>query len=244
MWPRSVRMALMHCELCMARQCLRMWHWIGPCLGCHTIHCVLIFPYRVPYYIIQQFNAFGEPISYDTLFRFIVSYHIIHCSMPTCIQRRVEGPFLHSMYGWLTRQVELVLAHSCCVFSDNYVHEKVLILPRRFHFSWLQIRWRWVRTYLASISSGIFEFEFELSLLMTWVWYTSSGLGQRLSEHANKACTTITSLLFVKACFYTHILEPSKKMFAWEDRYIIHCSGASAMLTIVSSFLSWPLCVS
>ena len=83
MWPRSVRTAPTHCELCMARQCLRMWHWIGPCLVCRTIHCVLIFPYRVPYYIIQWFNAFGEPIWYDTLFRFIVSYHIIHCSMPT-----------------------------------------------------------------------------------------------------------------------------------------------------------------
>ena len=41
---------------------------------------------------------------------------------------------------------------------------------------------------------------------------------------------TVTSLLFVKARFYTHLLEPSKKTFAWEDRYIIHCSGASAML--------------
>ena len=30
--------------------------------------------------------------------------------------------------------------------------------------------------------------------------------------------------------FYTHLLEPSKKAFAWEDRYIIHCSGASAIL--------------
>ena len=44
-----------------------------------------------------------------------------------------------------------------------------------------------------------------------------------------------TSLLFVKARFYTHLLEPSKKTFAWEDRYIIHCSGASAILTIVSA---------
>ena len=41
---------------------------------------------------------------------------------------------------------------------------------------------------------------------------------------------SIMSLLFVKAHFYTHLLEPSKKMFAWEDCYIIHCSGASAML--------------
>ena len=49
-----------------------------------------------------------------------------------------------------------------------------------------------------------------------------------------KSSVTVTSLLFVKARFYTHLLEPSKKMFAWEDRYIIHCSGASAMLTIVS----------
>ena len=40
----------------------------------------------------------------------------------------------------------------------------------------------------------------------------------------------VTSLLFVKARFYTHLLEPSKKMFAWEDRYIIHCSGALAIL--------------
>jgi len=38
------------------------------------------------------------------------------------------------------------------------------------------------------------------------------------------------SLLLVKAHFYTHLLEPSKKMFTWEDRYIIHCSGASATL--------------
>ena len=45
----------------------------------------------------------------------------------------------------------------------------------------------------------------------------------------------VTSLLFVKARFYTHLLEPSKKTFAWEDRYIIHCSGASAILTIVSA---------
>ena len=45
----------------------------------------------------------------------------------------------------------------------------------------------------------------------------------------------VTSLLFVKARFYTHLLEPSKKMFAWEDRYIIHCSGASAMLTAHSA---------
>ena len=45
----------------------------------------------------------------------------------------------------------------------------------------------------------------------------------------------ITSLLFVKAHFYTHLLEPSKKTFAWEDRYIIHCSGASAMLTAHSA---------
>ena len=39
-----------------------------------------------------------------------------------------------------------------------------------------------------------------------------------------------TSLLFIKARFYTHLLEPSKKMFAWEDRYITHCSGATAIL--------------
>ena len=45
-----------------------------------------------------------------------------------------------------------------------------------------------------------------------------------------------TSLLFVKARFYTHLLEPSKKTFAWdsEDRYIIsyimHCSRASAIV--------------
>ena len=46
MWPTSVRMVLMHCELCMAQQ--HSTPWIGPCLGCHTIYCVLIFPYRVP----------------------------------------------------------------------------------------------------------------------------------------------------------------------------------------------------
>ena len=52
----------------------------------------------------------------------------------------------------------------------------------------------------------------------------------------------VTSLLLVKAHFYTHLLEPSKKMFAWEDRYIIHCSGASAMLIIVSAHLTPSSC--
>ena len=51
----------------------------------------------------------------------------------------------------------------------------------------------------------------------------------------------VTSLLFVKARFYT-LLEPSKKTFAWEDRYIIHCSGASAtvLVTVDGTFLPQP----
>jgi len=52
----------------------------------------------------------------------------------------------------------------------------------------------------------------------------------------------VTSLLLVKARFYTHLLEPSKKTFAWDDRYIIRCSGASAMLTIVSAHPPAPAC--
>jgi len=34
--------------------------------------------------IIHRFNAFGEPIWYDTLFTFIVSYHMIHCNVTMC----------------------------------------------------------------------------------------------------------------------------------------------------------------
>ena len=37
------------------------------------------------YYIIHWFNVFGEPIWYDTLFTFIVSYHMIHCNITMCI---------------------------------------------------------------------------------------------------------------------------------------------------------------
>jgi hypothetical protein len=44
----------------------------------------LVFPYRVPYYIIHWFNGFGEPIWYDTLYPFIVSYHMIHCNVTMC----------------------------------------------------------------------------------------------------------------------------------------------------------------
>ena len=33
-------------------------------------------------------------------------------------------------------------------------------------------------------------------------------------------------------CKSSFLHSSSKKTFAWEDRYIIHCSGASAMLTV------------
>ena len=59
-----------------------------------------ILPYMALYslyYIIHRFNAPSEPIWYDTLFMFIVSYHMIHCNVTMWrreifCQRIIEGP--------------------------------------------------------------------------------------------------------------------------------------------------------
>ena len=63
-------------------------------------------------------------------------------------------------------------------------------------------------------------------------------------EYNVKSKLKVTSLLFVKARFYTHLLDPSKKTFAWEDRYIIHCSGASAILDNQCRVLGFQLRIS
>ena len=103
MWPASVRTAPMHWIGCGSAAFEDVAPWIELRLGCCTIHCVWIFPYRVPTTLFTSSMHSVNP--YDMIHCLHSLYHIIWYTV-TCL----PGYWWRSLT--LLRPFVLAVAHS------------------------------------------------------------------------------------------------------------------------------------